>query len=159
MMRKLVVLFALLFGTLTVAQGNSNVLVDQLVRVRFGAPADIGDFHFQILTDGTVRSVDNKNQVTVHARLEPSALGELLVSIQKIQDGDSSTIESTSCLDAPSTTINVFQYSGQEITIYSNIECQRTIINDPIGNRLVKVIMRLDSSLRQISKLTKFQSY
>lgn len=118
-MKKL--LFVALVTCMAQAQAAS-VLIESSMNVGFAPPGSQGTFKVQILSDGTLQKVDNKQKTTKFAKLSAAAVKSLNQQIAKLQIEDLQGENGPICNDAPSRK-NIVIKNAQEIIIKTNIDC------------------------------------
>lgn len=68
--QKIILLFFMGISFLAHAEASQTpwpprnpVLLDSITNVGFASPDYVGTYHFQVLTNGVVQKIDNKNQI------------------------------------------------------------------------------------------------
>ncbi len=119
-MKKL--LFIALVACVAQAQAATSVLIEKSTHVGFAPPQYQGVFKVQILSDGTIQKVDNKQKVTKFAKLSAAAIKNLSQQISALDVGELQGEDGPLCSDAPMRKTKVIKNS-QEIIIKENISC------------------------------------
>jgi len=111
------------------------IVAEVVTSVDFASPDRVGTYYFQILYDGKVQSIDNKNKLIELGTLSSNKVNNLKNAINEIP----SDIElipggGDRCYDAPSFTTNVYKSNGDKVTISTKIACVNNLTNSYIAN-------------------------
>jgi len=101
----------------------SNVLIEHVTHVGFAPPENVGTYSQQILVDGTVQSVDNKNKVVKIAKLSSVALKNLKSEIASLKVEALEGEDGPECEDAPSSETVVYR-NAKKIEIKTQEQCR-----------------------------------
>lgn len=143
-MKKL--LFIALVTCIAQAQAAS-VLIESSMNVGFAPPQYQGTFKVQILSDGTIQKVDNKQKTTKFAKLSAAAVKSLNQQIATLQIEDLQGEEGPLCSDAPSRQNTVIK-NAKEIVIKTNISCNSKEMSSAYNlNRIIDSADSMSSAL------------
>lgn len=143
-MKKL--LFIALVTCVAQAQAAS-VLIESSMNVGFAPPGYQGVFKVQILSDGTIQKVDNKQKINKIAKLSAAAVKSLNQQIAKLQVGELQGEDGPLCSDAPSHQTVVIR-NTEEVVIKTNISCNMKEMSSAYNlNRIMDSADTLSSAL------------
>ncbi len=131
------------------AQAGTSVLIENTTHVGFAPPQYSGIFKVQILSDGTIQKIDNKQKVTKFAKLSAAAVKNLNQQIAKLQIGELQGEEGPLCTDAPMRKTTVIK-NAEEIVIKTNISCNTKEM--PTAYNLNRIIDSADSLFSALSQ-------
>ncbi len=143
-MKKL--LFIALVTCIAQAQAAS-VLIESSMNVGFAPPQYQGTFKVQILSDGTIQKIDNKQKTTKFAKLSAAAVKSLNQQIATLQIGELQGEDGPLCSDAPMRK-NTVMKNAEAIVIKTNVSCNAKEMSSAYNlNRIIDSADSLSSSL------------
>lgn len=153
MKHKLITLSHLLVFCLTHVAAHANaepkILAESKRFVGFAPPEYAGEYRFQILEDGNVLSIDNKNNVKPLAVLETEIIEQLKKNIAKIPE-NLKLVRPTGrpeCMDAPSYSTLVHNARARTILIAQTYNCIASLNPNADAEALALWIEQLRSKL------------
>lgn len=143
-------LFFIALFTLTAhAQAGVSVLIESSTHVGFAPPQYRGIFKLQILSDGTLQKIDNKQKVTKFAKLSGAAVKNLNQQIATLQIGELQGEDGPLCTDAPMRK-TIVNKNAEEIVIKTNISCNTKEMSTAYNlNRIIDSAESMFSALNQ----------
>lgn len=126
-------LLSLLFVVLFTAQSFAllphksiklKVLLENEVHVGFAPPGKSGKYLVQVLSNGAVVAIDNKENKTFIADLSIEALESLETQISDLKVGELLGEDGPGCMDAPSNETFVYR-DGEQIAIKTVLACNK----------------------------------
>lgn len=146
--------FVLLMGVhAQAAELADNVVAEFEVYVGFAPPAHRGRFVMQIMTNGKVINIDNKNESVEVATLAPVMMEKLAEAINKIKSDELEKPDSPPCMDAPSREIMVRQ-GAKSMVIWRNAGCRDYSPKDWSASKVAMVIESLHSAVGNLKYLS-----
>lgn len=143
----------LLSGNLNAQSLPIEVLAEKVTHVGFAPPEHAGIYKFQILTTGEVQKIDNKNIVTVLAKLQDVEISKIKSAINSIKSDEIKAPQGPKCFDAPSFAVQVRQSSGVNMLIWTQVACRDSEPADFVAARVASLINSLENSFSKINGL------
>lgn len=129
------------------AHALTTVLMETSTHVGFAPPQYSGIFKVQVLSDGTLQKIDNKQKTTKFAKLSSAAVKNLSQQIANLEVNDLQGEDGPMCADAPMKKVKVIKNS-EEIVIKTNISClTKEMLSAYSLIRIAESVENLSSSL------------
>ena len=120
-MKNLIMLTLLIFGIQAQA-ATASVILKSVTFVGFAPPEVAGKYTTQILSNGSVELIDNKDKKTVMLKLSAAATKNLINKIKSIKVEELQGEDGPGCMDAPLKMI-IANINGQDVTLKSTMNC------------------------------------
>ncbi len=121
--------------------------------VGFAPPEFRGTFRFQLLSSGTLQSVDNHGQVKVVGSVSSEIVAGFEKKIAAIQSAELNAPQGPICMDAPGTHITVQQADGTDLVIWKRGGCRESTPVDYAASNVAEALKRLENAFQGLSYL------
>jgi hypothetical protein len=130
---------------------QKKILIEKLVHVGFAPPERLGTYRFQVLSNGEVLSVDNKNHLTQVAVLAMHLVEQVEKAITVIpHDLILKEEDGPRCDDVPSTSTTIFKVDKSKVLIKSSQACKNAVSENYVANNLAQWSDNLQSALDRV---------
>lgn len=120
-MKKTLALF--IFAASLNSLAATSVIMKHAMHAGFAPPSMQGTFTVQLLSNGDVESVNNKNVKIKFAKLSTQAVQNVVKKIVALQEQELRGEDGPRCMDAPSTETIVVK-NNKEVVIKSKVSCR-----------------------------------
>lgn len=130
-----------------------NVVADFVTAVGFAPPDYRGIYHFQLLDNGVVQTIDNKGKTVRMAKLAPNLVQKLIDKIDRIENDKLTEPTTPPCMDAPTQSLYVQTSKGKQWKPWSRTSCRTSESVDANGAEVSQILFDLRNALRGIAAL------
>jgi|GEM_PF-6185014 len=133
----------------SLASAGPKILAETIRTVGYAPPEYVGNYRFQILSDGNVVSIDNKNTSKYLGILNSDLIKKLKETISEIPGNLTlkRPIGQPECMDAPSSITVIYKNNAQSILIAENYNCISSINPHAKAESLAHWIYNLKNAL------------
>ncbi len=129
-----------------------DVVAAYIANVQFAPPERRGEHKMLFLSSGDVQKVDNKNKVTLMAKLSPKLIKNLIALNDQIKSDELTQPTSPACTDAPSLRTVVQQTNGKIIVVWRRINCRDSNATDAAANEVSEIVRNFSRALYSLDK-------